>query len=321
MKKSTRILCLVTVLLFGLSLLLIIGTDTDWGKIEVTRMTLTTPDGDEISALLYKPYSATPENPAPCVLYCHGGNDMLEQGSSYAVELARRGYVFVSWDYSNCARSDIATGTSETAADPISGAPTMGGETVWNTIKTYNFIDHSKIITSGHSMGGQYSMGLAIKHQQEVFLQVNLGMNFYGTFGNDIFNSTRQHYSGLNGQNVLEGTFDKAWHGEGTSNDIPRLSVSDNNRNYGRVSDFYVEDGSYMRCKQIQLGYTLPKKGFFKDHVLRFYLTAQNPFTITGYSGMDPERPAYDGSVIETGIDNIAYPSPRTFLFGLDFNF
>ena len=149
----------------------------------------------------------------------------------------------------------------------------------------------------------------------------DLGMNFYGTFGNDIFNSTRQHYSGLNGQNVLEGTFDKAWHGEGTSNDIPRLSVSDNNRNYGRVSDFYVEDGSYMRCKQIQLGYTLPKKGFFKDHVLRFYLTAQNPFTITGYSGMDPERPAYDGSVIETGIDNIAYPSPRTFLFGLDFNF
>ena len=184
MKKSTRILCLVTVLLFGLSLLLIIGTDTDWGKIEVTRMTLTTPDGDEISALLYKPYSATPENPAPCVLYCHGGNDMLEQGSSYAVELARRGYVFVSWDYSNCARSDIATGTSETAADPISGAPTMGGETVWNTIKTYNFIDHSKIITSGHSMGGQYSMGLAIKHQQEVFLQVNLGMNFYGKADN-----------------------------------------------------------------------------------------------------------------------------------------
>ncbi|MBR6299927.1 MAG: alpha/beta hydrolase [Clostridia bacterium] len=184
MKTSTRILCLVTVLLFGLSLLLIIGTDTDWGKIEVTRMTLTSADGDEISALLYKPHSATPDNPAPCVLYCHGGGDMLEQGSSYAVELARRGYVVVSWDYTGCARSDIATGRSETANGAISGLPTMGGETVWNAIKLYNFIDHSKIVTSGHSMGGQYSMAVAINHQEEVFLQVNLGMNIYGSADN-----------------------------------------------------------------------------------------------------------------------------------------
>lgn len=149
----------------------------------------------------------------------------------------------------------------------------------------------------------------------------DLAMNFYGTFGNDIFNLNMQRYSGLNGQNVFAGSYDKAWNGEGSTNSIPRLSVSDTNLNYQRVSDFFVEDGSYMRCKQIQLGYTLPKKGFFKEHALRLYLTAQNPFTITGYSGMDPERPAYDGSVIETGIDRTAYPSPRTFLFGLDFNF
>ena len=184
MKKSTRILALVTALLFALSLVLIIGIDTNWGKAELTNMTLVTPDGDEISALMWRPLSATPENPAPCVLYCHGGNDMKEQGSSYAVELVRRGYVVVAWDYSNCARSDIATGTSETASNPVTGAPTMGGETVWNTIKTFNFIDHGKIVTAGHSMGGQYSMGLAMKHQQEVFLQVTLGMNFWGAADN-----------------------------------------------------------------------------------------------------------------------------------------
>ena len=82
MKTGTRILALVTVILFALSLLLIIGTDTNWGKVEVTRMTLTSADGDEISAMLYKPNTATPETPAPAVLYAHGGNDMLEQGSS-----------------------------------------------------------------------------------------------------------------------------------------------------------------------------------------------------------------------------------------------
>ena len=74
-----------------------------------------------------------------------------------------------------------------------------------------------------------------------------------------------------------------------------------------------------MRCKLLQLGYTLPKK-LVGGAELRLSFSAQNPFTITGYSGMDPERPQM-GSVIETGIDGIAYPNPRTFLFGIDFKF
>ena len=94
------------------------------------------------------------------------------------------------------------------------------------------------------------------------------------------------------------------------------------NQNYTRVSSFFVEDGSYMRCKLLQVGYTLPKK-WLNGTELRLSLSAQNPFTITSYSGMDPERPQIgkDGSVIETGIDGIAYPNPRTFLFGIDLKF
>ena len=146
--------------------------------------------------------------------------------------------------------------------------------------------------------------------------------NFYGTFGNDIYNTTKELYAGTSGSNVYAGTLGKVWSGEGSSNDIPRLSVNDTNLNYTRVSSFYVEDGSYMRCKLLQLGYTIPKH-LLKGMDLRVSFSAQNPFTITGYSGMDPERPQIgkDGSVIETGIDNIAYPNPRTFLFGIDFKF
>ena len=169
----------------------------------------------------------------------------------------------------------------------------------------------------------------------DLMMGINLGLryknidfaaNFYGTFGNDIYNTTKELYAGTNGSNVWAGTLDKAWHGEGTSNDIPRLSNSDRNLNYDRVSSFYVEDGSYMRCKLLQIGYTLPKK-WVGDSELRISFSAQNPFTITGYSGMDPERPMLDGttdssgSAINTGIDNIAYPNPRTFLFGIDFKF
>ena len=165
----------------------------------------------------------------------------------------------------------------------------------------------------------------------DLMMGINLGFNyknfdftanFYGTFGNDIYNKTKGLYSGVSGQNVYAGTLKKAWHGEGTSNDIPRLSYSDLNQNYTRVSSFYVEDGSYMRCKLLQVGYTLPKK-VTRGMELRFSLSAQNLFTITDYSGMDPERPqiGYEGSVIETGLDDTAYPNPRTFLFGIDFKF
>lgn len=144
--------------------------------------------------------------------------------------------------------------------------------------------------------------------------------NFYGTFGNDIFNLQRSRYSGASGQNVYAGTLAKAWSGEGSTNDIPRLSYNDLNQNYTRVSSFFVEDGSYMRCKLMTLGYTLPAS-IMGDINLRVYFSAQNLFTITGYSGMDPERPFYDGGAIETGIDRSNYPTPKTFLFGVDLKF
>lgn len=142
---------------------------------------------------------------------------------------------------------------------------------------------------------------------------------FYGTFGNDIYNLNRERYFGTNGQNVYAGTLEKAWHGEGTSTEYPRLSVSDANNNFRRPSTFFVEDGSYFRCKLLQIGYTLPSS-WLKNVKLRLSLSAQNLFTITGYSGADPET-ASMGSVTQAGIDWTGYPNPRTFLFGLNVNF
>lgn len=62
--------------------------------------------------------------------------------------------------------------------------------------------------------------------------------NFYGTIGNDVYNTTKGRYSGAGGENVYAGAYNAAWHGEGTSYDIPRLSVNDANMNYKRVSSF-----------------------------------------------------------------------------------
>lgn len=149
---------------------------------------------------------------------------------------------------------------------------------------------------------------------------LDLTANFYGTFGNDVFNTTKARYSGASGSNVYAGTLSKVWAGAGTSTDIPRLSANDSNLNYMRISSFFVEDGSYLRCKLLQLGYTLPKKRSDAMSV-RFSFSAQNLFTVTGYSGLDPERPQLSDSVIETGIDWASYPNPRTFLFGVDLKF
>jgi TonB-linked SusC/RagA family outer membrane protein len=149
---------------------------------------------------------------------------------------------------------------------------------------------------------------------------LDLVANFYGTIGNDIYNSAMGgFYAGTEGQNVFADAFNKAWNGEGTSNFYPRFSVNDKNLNYRRVSSFFVENGSYFRCKQLQLGYTLPKH-WIEEVGIRISASVQNLFTITNYSGMDPERAA-TGSVVESGIDNLGYPNPRIFLFGLNLTF
>lgn len=154
------------------------------------------------------------------------------------------------------------------------------------------------------------------------YRQWDLQAQFYGTFGNDIYNLNRERYFGLKGANVLAGTLEKAWHGEGTSNEYPRLSVNDANLNYTRPSSYFVEDGSYFRCKLLQIGYTIPKS-VLKLCTLRFSLSAQNLFTITGYSGMDPEAASMSGDagITESGVDWTGYPNPRTILFGVNVNF
>lgn len=160
-------------------------------------------------------------------------------------------------------------------------------------------------------------MGLNIRL---AYRNIDLVSNFYGTLGNDIYNSAMGgFYAGTDGQNVFADAYDKAWRGEGSGNFYPRLSVNDRNLNLRRVSSFFVEDGSYLRCNLLQLGYTLPKK-FTKKTTIRLSASGQNLFTITNYTGMDPERAGL-GGVLEAGIDNLGYPNPRTFLFGLNVNF
>ncbi len=103
---------------------------------------------------------------------------------------------------------------------------------------------------------------------------------------------------------------------------LPRPTTTDNNRNT-RMSDRWIEDGSYLRLQNVRLGYTLPKTMLAKYRVanLKVYVNAQNLYTLTNYSGYDPEIGAFNQSPLLQNVDMGRYPTPRVFTFGIDAEF
>lgn len=145
-----------------------------------------------------------------------------------------------------------------------------------------------------------------------------MNLFFSGTQGNDIFvNTTRYDFDYVNRPSSVLNR----WTGPGTSNDEPRVNLNDPNLNI-RISDRFIEDGSYLRLKTLQLGYNLPKAWLEKMKFDRFkiYMTAQNLITWTKYSGLDPEIGNIGGS-LEIGIDRGYYPQARTILGGISITF
>ena len=109
------------------------------------------------------------------------------------------------------------------------------------------------------------------------------------------------------------------WTGPGTSNTVPRVTTGATGNNL--FSDFFVEDGSFLRLQSVQLGYSVGDAALEKlqFNKLRFYVSASNLFTLTKYKGYDPTTS--NGAPIGGGIDQGFYPSPKTFLFGMNVNF
>ncbi len=149
------------------------------------------------------------------------------------------------------------------------------------------------------------------------YKQFDLGFLIVGAFGHQLFNGMQRQ--DLPYTNRTTAMLDR-WNGEGSSNTIPRYTWNDSNFNY-RVSDLYIEDGSYVRLKNIQLGYTLPGKVLerIKASTLRVYVSAENLITLTKYTGADPEIGAL--SSFDIGIDRGVYPQARTFRLGTTISF
>jgi hypothetical protein len=149
------------------------------------------------------------------------------------------------------------------------------------------------------------------------YKQFDLNVFVQGSKGNDIYNGIFRY--DLNTTNLPVKWLER-WTGEGSSNVLPRVSHTDPNRNF-RASDLFVEDGSYLRIKNVQLGYTLPDEVMDRLGIrsARVYAAATNLYTFTSYSGLDPEIGSR--GTLEIGIDRGFYPSPRMYMVGLNLNF
>ena len=135
-----------------------------------------------------------------------------------------------------------------------------------------------------------------------------------GSQGNKVLNFTRWYTEGgVSNGNYSNAVIDR-WTGAGTSNSMPRLVLNDPNGN-NRVSDRFVEDGSYVRIKNLRIAYNLPGKvaNYLTLKKAQFYASAQNLLTITNYTGMDPE--------VGGGVDIGFYPQARTFTMGVTVDF
>lgn len=158
---------------------------------------------------------------------------------------------------------------------------------------------------------------------------IDLNLFFDGVFGNKIYNYTRARMESTNELNNYAASILNSWTKENPNTNMPRYVKSDDNGNYSRWTDRWLENGSYFRLKTLELGYTLPKvftSKFMIDN-LRIYTAMDNLFTATKYKGYSPDLGANDDmmgggdGIMTTGCDHGRYPLARTITFGIQLDF
>lgn len=153
------------------------------------------------------------------------------------------------------------------------------------------------------------------------YKRFHLNVFIQGSYGNDIFNGTRRYIETMKSEDNQSIAVLDRWRNPGDITTIPRATLSDPNGN-DRMSSRFIEDGSYLRLKDLRLAYEV-NTSQWTPHPLRFrvYIAAQNLLTLTGYSGMDPEVNYAGQDNLRLGTDFFTYPHARVFMFGVNVDF
>ena len=174
---------------------------------------------------------------------------------------------------------------------------------------------NDKVILGNSIPNFNYGLNLSMSYKD-----FDLTMFFQGVSGNEIFNQMKYSYYFDYSNNCVTDVLN-AWSESNKNTGIPIMKTQNTNGGNSLPSEFYIEDGSYFRCKNFQIGYNLSKSILKKISFdkLRIYVGVQNLFTVTSYSGYDPE--VSSNALFSRGIDSASYPNARTFTFGFNASF
>ncbi len=194
----------------------------------------------------------------------------------------------------------------------------LGDVVFVNTNGDQTLSDKDKVIIGNPIPDFIYAINLGFAYKG-----FDMNMQWGGTVGNDIFNAMRYYTYDLSSVTNKDVKVLNYWRADNTNTNIPRLAGKDVNDNM-RISDRYVENGSYLRLRNIQLGYTFPvsltKKAYMQK--LRIYVTGQNLLTFTSYSGADPEVGQITSTnYLSRGVDIGTYPQAMTITGGVSITF
>lgn len=208
-----------------------------------------------------------------------------------------------------------------TKEDIANGVPLLTGVSQQVGDRKYVALDGHKSVTIAdkHNLGNaqpKFTFGFSNSLSYKGF-----DLNFFlqGSYGNKLFNQYQQILERPTLSQNASALLADRWSETNPNGKLPKAT----NAPVAQVTDRYVEDGSYLRLKNVSFGYSLPKSALSRIHVkqIRVYVQAQNLFTITHYTGLNPEVNYFDGDNTKQGIDQGLYPAAKTFLAGANFTF
>ena len=203
MKRNLKLFCIALAILM-IAAIVVKGVDTSWGAVSVKRASEVSPNGYLMNYKLYIPKFATPENPAPALVYMVGGGASLDESSMIAVEASRRGYIVMVTDVPGNGMSEPIISTAggfsgSTSAVPINSMSEGLAYTARSAeiVKSLNMTDKSQLVFGGHSMGGYYTSVMAQQYADEIKACLILGT--YG-FSGKLENATNFNYALIVGE-------------------------------------------------------------------------------------------------------------------------